>query len=62
MTDNLRCAPWTANDVRQRVEAFLIQEAVARARRPDLPNIICVSLDDSLEPKDEDTEHLDVVD
>lgn len=62
MADNLRCAPWTADEVRQRVGAFLIQVAVARARRLDLPKVICISLDDSLEPKDEDTEHLDVVD
>lgn len=62
MADNLRCAPWTADDIRQKVGAFLIREAVARARRLDLSKIICVSLDDSLEPKDEDTEHLDVVD
>jgi hypothetical protein len=62
MADNLRCAPWTADDVRQRVGAFLIREAVARARRLNLPKVICVGLDDSLEPKDKDTRHLEAVD
>jgi len=62
MADNLRCAPWTAEMVRQRVGPVLIQEALARARQLDLPKVICVGLDDSLEAKGKDTRHLEVVD
>jgi len=61
MADNLRCAPWTAESVRRRVGAFLIQEAIARVRRLNLPKVICISLDDSLEPKDKATRHLEAV-
>jgi hypothetical protein len=62
MADTLRCAPWTADEVRQRVGAFLMREAIARARRLNLPKVIYVSLDDSLEPKDKATRHLEAVD
>jgi hypothetical protein len=62
MADNLRCAPWTADEFRRRVGALLIREAIARARRLGLPKIICVALDDSLEHKDKATRHLEVVD
>ena len=61
MADNLRCAPWTAAAVRQSVGAFLLQELVARARQLNLPKVIYVSLDASLEPKDEQTKHLEAV-
>ena len=62
LADGLRCAPWTADAVRQQVGVFLIREAIARARRLDSPKVIYVSLDDSLEPKDKATRHLEAVD
>ncbi len=62
MADNLRSAPWTAEMIRQRVGALLVQEAIARTRRLNLPKLICISLDDALEPKDRDTRCLEVVD
>lgn len=62
MADTLRIAPWTAEDIRCRVGAFLIAEAVARVERLGLPKVVCVSLDDSLGAKDKATRHLEAVD
>jgi hypothetical protein len=62
MADTLRIALWTADEIRRRVGAFLIAEAVARVKRLGLPKVVCVSLDDSLGAKDKATRHLEAVD
>jgi len=44
MADTLRIAPWTAQDVRQPVGAFLVQDTLAQARQAGPLDYICVSL------------------
>jgi len=62
MADTLRIAPWTAQDVRQPVGAFLVQAALAQARQAGRLDYLCVSLDDSIARKHKHTRHLEPVD
>jgi hypothetical protein len=62
MADNLRIAPWTAEDVRQPVGQFMIREALARARAAGTLKAIYVSLDDSIARKHKHTRHIEPVD
>jgi hypothetical protein len=62
MADTLRIAPWTAQEVRQPVGAFLVREALAQARQAGTLDCICVSLDDSIARKHKHTRHLEPVD
>jgi hypothetical protein len=56
MADTLRIAPWTANDLRQPIGAFLIGEAIAHANGK--LDTICVSIDDSIAKKNKHTRHM----
>jgi hypothetical protein len=62
IADTLRIAPWMAQDVRQPVGAFLVQEALAQARQAGTLDYVCVSLDDSIARKHKHTRHLEPVD
>jgi len=62
MADTLRIAPWTANALRQPAGAFLLREALARARATGQLTYIAVSLDDSISAKHKNTRHLAGVD
>ncbi len=62
MADTLRIAPWSAENLRQPVGAFMIREAVARARGAGTLDFICVSLDDSIARKHKRTRHIEPVD
>ena len=62
MADCLRISPWTAQDIRKPLGAFLLRWAIDQADQTQAPKIIYVNLDDSLAAKHKDTRHLDGVD
>jgi hypothetical protein len=62
MADCLRISPWTAQELRQRLAAFLVRFAIEQAERAGAPKVIYLNLDDSLAPKHKDTRHLEGVD
>ena len=62
MADCLRISPWAAQDLRQRLGAFLVRWAITQAEQTAAPHIIYVNLDDSLASKHKDTRHLEGVD
>jgi hypothetical protein len=62
LADCLRISPWTAEDVRQPLGAFLLRWAIEQAEATSAAHIIYVNLDDSLAAKHKDTRHLEGVD
>jgi len=62
MADCLRISPWTAQDLRQPLSAFLLRWAIEQAEQAGAPHVIYVNLDDSLAGKHKDTRHLEGVD
>lgn len=62
IADTFRIGPWTAEDIRQRLAAFLMRSAVERLRRQGQPLRLLINLDDSLAIKDPETHHLQGVD
>jgi hypothetical protein len=62
MADCLRISPWTAQDLRQPLGAFLVRWAIEQAQRAQAPHRIYVNLDDSPAVKHKDTRHLEGVD
>jgi hypothetical protein len=62
MADCLRISPWTADQVRQPLGAFLVGWAIEQAEAAGAPHIIYINLDDSLAVKHKDTRHLEGVD
>lgn len=62
MADTFRIAPWTAQDIRQPLGAFLMQTALERLERTGQPRRLLINLDDSLAIKDARTHCLQGVD
>src|SRR6266511_3824851 len=62
MADCLRISPWTADDLRQPLGAFLVRWAIEQAQAARGPHIIYINLDDSLAAKHKATRHLEGVD
>jgi hypothetical protein len=62
MADCLRISPGAAQDLRQRLGAFLVRWAIAQAEQSGAPHVIYVNLDDSLASKHKDTRCLEGVD
>lgn len=62
MADCLRISPWTAQDVRQPLGAWMVRWAIQQADRPGVRKVIHVNLDDSLAVKHKDTKHSEGVD
>ena len=62
MADTFRIAPWTAQDIRQPLGAFLMQAALERLERTGQPRRLLINLDDSLAIKDPRTHCLQGVD
>jgi hypothetical protein len=62
MADCLRISPFSAQDIRQPLGAFLLRWAVEQAEQAKAPKIIYINLDDSLAAKHKDTRHLEGVD
>jgi len=62
MADCLRISPWTAQDLRQPLGAFMVRWAIEQAEQAGAPHIIYINLDDSLAAKHKDTRHLEAVD
>lgn len=60
--DSFRIAPWSADELRSRLRAFLVHWATTRRTSPHPPPPILLSLDDSLGEKDRATCHLEPVD
>jgi hypothetical protein len=58
--DTLRISPWTAEDLRAPLRAFVIRDLVDYAQKSDQWTLY-VSLDDSLDEKDKGTRHLEAV-
>ncbi len=61
MADYLRISPWTAQDLRQPLGAFMVRWALQQADRPGVPKVIHVNLDDSIAAKHKDTTHIEGV-
>lgn len=62
LADCLRISPWTADDLRQPLGAFLVRWAIKQAQATGAPHIIYINLDDSLAAKHKATRHLEGVD
>ena len=62
LADTLRRAPWTAQDLRQPVGAWLVREAVTCARQAGALDYLCVSLHDASARKHKHTRHLEPLD
>lgn len=62
MADFFRISPWSAREIRQRVQAFLVCWALQQVERTQTTPLIRISLDDSLADKDKATRHLEPVD
>ncbi len=62
IADTFRIAPWTAEDIRQPLAAFLMQTALERLGQQGQPRRLLINLDDSLAIKDPDTRCLQGVD
>jgi hypothetical protein len=62
IADTFRIGPWTAEDIRERLAAFLMRSALERLRRQGQPLRLLINLDDSLAIKDPETHHLQGVD
>ncbi len=62
MADCLRISPWTAQDVRQPLGAFMVGWALQQADRPGGRKVIHVNLDDSIAAKHKDTTHIERID
>lgn len=60
--DSFRIAPWSADELRSRLRAFLVHWATTSRTSPHPPPPILLSLDDSLGEKDRATCHLEPVD
>lgn len=60
--DSFRIAPWSADELRGRVSAFLVQWATASSASTQPRPPILLSIDDSLGEKDRATAHLEPVD
>jgi len=60
--DCFRVSPWTAEDLRSPLHAFVVQDLLAYSEAVGMDKIIWVSIDDSLDEKDKDTRHLELVD
>src|SRR5437660_12529686 len=61
LADFFRISPWSAEAVRQRLQAFAVAWAVARAPAGPAPPAIRISLDDSIAEQDTATRHLEPV-
>ena len=62
VADCFRVGPWTADEVRQPLAAFVMDDLIQLAAGPGMVPNIYVSLDDSLTRKDKDTTCLEAVD
>jgi len=62
MADTFRVAPWTAQDIRQPLGAFLMQTALQHLAHTGQPPRLLINLDDSLAIKDPRTHRLEGVD
>ena len=62
VADCFRVSPWTAEDVRRPVAAFIIADLLRRAQEAGSEPIIWVSIDDTVSRKDKDTHRLEAVD
>ena len=62
IADTFRIAPWTAEDIRQPLTAFMMRAALERMSSRGQPRRLLIHLDDSLAIKDPDTRHLEGVD
>jgi len=62
MADCLRISPWTADDLRQPLGAFLVSWVIEQAQAAGAPHTIYINLDDSLAAKHKDTRHLEGLD
>ncbi|MBK6712265.1 MAG: hypothetical protein IPG51_18335 [Chloroflexi bacterium] len=61
MADFLRISPWQANDVRDVLRHYQVAHLLAAATKTKAPQVIYVSIDDSLGEKDK-ARHIQVVD
>jgi hypothetical protein len=59
--DCLRISPWTATDIRERLQDFVVADLLADAEATGERRLF-ISIDDSLTRKDVDTRHLEPVD
>jgi hypothetical protein len=62
LADCLRISPWTAQDLRQPLGAFMVRWALQQVDRPGVPKVIHINLDDSIAVKHKDTRHIEGVD
>lgn len=62
IADALRIAPWTAQDIRQPLMAFMMRTALERMRQQGQKPYVFINLDDSLAIKDPGTRCLEAVD
>lgn len=62
VADFLRQSPWDEADMQARLQAFVIEDLLARAEADGVEPIVWVSLDDSTHHKDKGTTALEVVD
>ncbi len=62
IADFLRISPWPTEDVRRRLQRFMVQRALEIAGAKGDPRVILVAVDDSIAEKDKQTSHLEAVD
>ena len=62
MADFLRISPWPTEEVRRRLQRFMVKRALEIAEAKGDPRIILVAVDDSIAEKDKQTSRLEAVD
>ena len=62
MADFLRISPWPTEEVRRRLQRFMVKRALEIAEPKGDPRIILVAVDDSIAEKDKQTSRLEAVD
>jgi hypothetical protein len=61
MADFLRISPWPTEEVRRRLQRFMVKRALEIAEAKGDPRIILVAVDDSIAEKDKQTSRLEAV-
>ena len=62
MADFLRISPWSTEEVRRRLQRFMVKRALEIAEAKGDPRIILLAVDDSIAEKDKQTSRLEAVD